>query len=217
MSTLTTDQGLIIPASGDNDNVPLSVSDLVLGTSDNGLESRLVKRYTSAADRTTRNPGPETGEVSYRADAGIYEYYTGSTWLALRPGYVAETVRSSNVSAITTTETVLDSATFTAVSGQRYKVSAVFFYQSSVAADLALCRLRWQAGGTLTSAGTEFHSSLMNCAVANRGDICVMIRTLTGVSGQITVGSTMVRSSGSGTLISAGGASQQSTLLVEIV
>lgn len=218
MSTLTSDQGLIIPAATDNDNVPLSFTDFVLGASDDGAESRLVKRYLSAADRTARNPSPIAGEVCWRLDGLIFEYYTGSAWVALRPGYVGETVRTSTIGSITTTETVLDSVTFTAVTGQRYKVSTVFFYQSTVANDLAITRFRWQAGGTLTTAGTEFHVGVMNCDIVNRGGLCVMTRTLTGVSGQITVGTTMVRSSGTGTLQSSGSASQQNnTLLVEIV
>lgn len=83
MTTLSTDQGLILPAASDADNVPTSFADFSGGLSDDGVESRLVKRYLSAADRTVRNPAPNTGEISFRADGPIYEWYTGSAWETL--------------------------------------------------------------------------------------------------------------------------------------
>lgn len=83
MTSLTTDQGLILPVASDGDNVPTAFTDFTGGLSDDGVESRLVKRYLSAADRTVRNPSPNTGEISFRADGPIYEWYTGSAWETL--------------------------------------------------------------------------------------------------------------------------------------
>lgn len=76
MTTTTTDQGLILPVSSDGDNVPQSFSDF-----NTGVESRLVKRYTSAADRTARNPTPTAGELSYLGSTGALELYSGSAWI----------------------------------------------------------------------------------------------------------------------------------------
>jgi hypothetical protein len=75
VTTLSTDQGLVLPTPPDGDNVPLSFAGY-----NTGVESRLVKRYLSAADRTARNPTPATGELSFRADQQAYEWYTGSAW-----------------------------------------------------------------------------------------------------------------------------------------
>lgn len=75
MTTQTTDQGLVLPSAPDGDNVPLSFSSY-----NAGVESRLVKRYTSTADRTARNATPAEGELSYLIDVNRYDYYTGSAW-----------------------------------------------------------------------------------------------------------------------------------------
>lgn len=84
---LTPNQGLILPDGTDNANVPLSVSELVQGTSPtNGLENRLVERYLSIADRTARNPAPVEGEFSYLADLNRYDSYNGTLWVPVMPG-----------------------------------------------------------------------------------------------------------------------------------
>jgi hypothetical protein len=75
VTTTTTDQGLTLPSSSDGDNVPTS-----FGGYNTGVESRLVKRYTSAADRTARNPTPTEGELSYLVSTGAVELYDGSAW-----------------------------------------------------------------------------------------------------------------------------------------
>lgn len=79
---VTTNQGLILPDGTDNANVPLTFTDFVT-TAGSGMENRLVQRYLSIADRTTRNPAPNEGELSYLADLNRYDTYTGSTWVPL--------------------------------------------------------------------------------------------------------------------------------------
>src|SRR3972149_3313644 len=82
MPTLTTDQGLSLAATTDADNVPVSMTAY---NGPNGVESRLVKRYLSVADRTARNPGPTEGELCYLLDLNRYESYTGAAWVPLYP------------------------------------------------------------------------------------------------------------------------------------
>lgn len=118
--------------------------------------------------------------------------------LLLQKGYVIEDVRTSSSSNFTTTELVIQSVTFTAVSTVRYKVTALQGFQSSVANDIIEVRLRYQAGGTLTSGGTQIRAVLFNCDVANRGNPVTLVGTFTGVSGQVTVGVTGVRDTGTG-------------------
>jgi hypothetical protein len=79
MTTITTDQQLTLPANGDaNDEVTAMTS------YNGGVENRLVKRYLSAADRAARNPTPNAGELSYRADGLIFEAFVSGTWQTLQ-------------------------------------------------------------------------------------------------------------------------------------
>lgn len=79
MTTQTSDQGLVIPDYPEQADGPLDFYQFATG----GLESRLVKRYANATDRTTRNPTPQANEFSVRADApGILEYWSGSAWVS---------------------------------------------------------------------------------------------------------------------------------------
>jgi len=210
MPTTTSNQGLTIPAGSDVNGVPAAF--VAYNT---GVESRLAQRFLSSADRTVRNPTPTEGELSYLADADRFDRYTGAAWTPLvTAGYVGTTLRVVSAATFTTTETVIDTLTFTADSTFRYLVTSVPSYQSSVANDLVQLRLRWQAGGTLTTGGTEFHSVLLNCAVAGRGEQAFLTRDITGLSGQVTVGLTGVRNAGTGTITMFGAASQNNVLIV---
>lgn len=134
------------------------------------------------------------------------------------PGWVGESTRSSAVNlGSPNTETVLQSLTFTADSAARYKITAVQSVQSSVAADLMQLRLRWQAGAAVTSAGTEVLTQLINQDIAGKGQIITSVITVTGLSGQVTVGVTAVRAGGTGAISSFGNVQQTNTLLVERV
>lgn len=101
---LTTNQGLILPDGTDNANVPLTFTDFVT-TPGSGMENRLVQRYLSIADRTTRNPTPIEGELSYLADLNRYETYTGTAWISLYPqwAFAADNTAFATSSAVYTT------------------------------------------------------------------------------------------------------------------
>lgn len=134
-------------------------------------------------------------------------------------GLAAESYRTTSVGTFTTTETVVQFVTFVALPGVTYEVTAVQSFQSSVANDLVQLRLRWQVGDTLTTgaSSTEFHSVLPNCDVAGRGGLAVLNRTLlpgTG-GGQVSVGVTAVRNSGSGNVNMFGSAAQVNSLIVK--
>jgi hypothetical protein len=68
VSTVTADQGLFIPAGPDSADQPFDFTSMYAQ-----LESRLVKRYATDADRTARNPSPNAGEVCYLADSARHE------------------------------------------------------------------------------------------------------------------------------------------------
>lgn len=78
MSTPTPNQGLQLPDSGDLNDVPTH-----LALYNTGVESRLVQRFTSATDRSVRDPSPTEGELSYLADIDTYEWYNGAGWVTL--------------------------------------------------------------------------------------------------------------------------------------
>jgi hypothetical protein len=131
VTTTTTDQGLILAASSDNDNVPQSMSDYN-GTSGagTGVESRLVKRYTSTADRTTRNTAPATGELSFRTDISGYEYWAGSAWVPWPERYSA--VKSANTArSSTTTRTADPHLTLTVRANVSYTLSGLLILSSA--------------------------------------------------------------------------------------
>jgi hypothetical protein len=141
VTTLSTDQGLTLPEADDGDNVPQSFDDY-----NDGVESRLVKRYTSSADRTTRNPTPTEGELSYLTSTDTYETYTGSAWaelLASRPrGIVAAPTISSSDGTATganTTEVrdaVLGNYQVTLSTGRRYRVTYTGAQANTATADV---------------------------------------------------------------------------------
>lgn len=217
--TFTTNQGLIVADPTDVNDVPASMTELLTGggTPANGLENRLVQRYLSSVDRTARNPSPFEGEFSYLTDSNVFQYYDGAAWVNFQKGFVADASRSSSVGAITTTEIITDQLTFTAVAGLRYKLTFNGSMQSNNTADIGSYRLRWQAGATLTNAGTQFDIDAMTFPITNKMLIC-RVATVTGIpAGQTSIGVGMVRTSGAGTITAGAGANQLSTLILEIV
>ena len=84
----TANQGLIVADPTDVNDVPASLTELLTGggTPAFGLENRLVQRYLGSVDRTTRNPTPNEGELSYLIDTNVYEWYNGAAWVESAPG-----------------------------------------------------------------------------------------------------------------------------------
>lgn len=108
-------------------------------------------------------------------------------------GAATESVRTTNFPGITT-EVVVQSVSFNAISGAGYMIYADQHYQSSVVNDIIRTRLRYAAGGTVTTAGTLLKIVNPNCAVANRGDLVSISKLFVAPStGQFTIGVTMER------------------------
>jgi hypothetical protein len=81
MPDISPNQGLSLPDADDNANGPLAFDNY-----NDGVENRLVQRFTSTTDRTVRNPTPNTGELSYIANLDEYQRYLASTgiWKSVR-------------------------------------------------------------------------------------------------------------------------------------
>lgn len=131
------------------------------------------------------------------------------------PGWVGEVLRGpgATVGPFTTTEQVVQSFTFTAAAGARYKVTAHQHVRSSVAGDTVQLRLRRESGPSLTTSGTQFDTTNQGCLTTNL--ISVLMGTFTGMTGQVTVGVTAVRLSGTGNITMDGFSTASSKLLVE--
>jgi hypothetical protein len=131
------------------------------------------------------------------------------------PWYMAESLRDSSSPTFTTTETVVDSVTFTGVAQDRYLMLWAGHFQSSVANDLCQIRFRWQSGGSLTTSGTQFLSVTPNCDIANRAMAIGLMRSVVpGVAGTVSMGVTAVRNTGSGTIAMNGSSTQNAILTV---
>ena len=220
--SLTTNQGLIVPDPTDVNDVPASVSELLSGgvTPSAGMENRLVQRFTSSTDRAARRPSPNEGELSYLINTNAYEFYNGSAWVNIAKGYVTDLTRVVNSANVTTTETVLDFVTFTAVTGAFYKLTWNGNARSSIANDVALVRFRYQAGAALTTAGTQFYITQISfpTALANNGPSFNFCKVISGIAaGQTSIGVTIIRSSGSGTISSLGSGTWEVSTLLESV
>ena len=133
---------------------------------------------------------------------------------AQTPGWVAEDIRTTSSGTFTTTETVLQWATFTAVNVARHKITALQGVQSTAAGDLIRVRLRWEGGGTLTTGGTQLLALLPNADIATKGTLLTMVATVTGLTGSVSMGVTAVRDTGTGTISSFGAAGRQEHLVL---
>ena len=189
---------------------------LIEGKADPPTNNFLI--YASAAARTAAST-PAEGMLSYLLDAQRIDRYNGSVWVPIGGQYIGEVSRTSSIGTFTTTETTLDTVTFTMPDpAARIKVTWVGPYQSTVANDLVEIHLRWKAGASLDATGTSFASVLPNCDVAGRGSVVSIVRTATGITaGQVTVGATALRNAGSGNVTMFGSAQSQASLLVEYV
>jgi hypothetical protein len=80
-------------------------------------------------------------------------------------------------------------ATFTAIAAAKYQVHFDGAYQASAGAPaLATFRLRWAAGATVTTAGTQFRIVATHAPVVSSNTPISMDGTFTPGAGQVTVG-----------------------------
>ena len=156
---LTTNQGLILPDGTDNANVPLTFTDFVT-TAGSGVENRLVQRYLSIADRTTRNPAPNEGELSYLNDLNRYETYTGATWIPLIPQH----------------SFAFDATGFTSSSVVYTTVGASILGVTVVVPPSGQIRVDWGANMDNTAVGTVYIAPQLNSgAVVGAGAVLVPV------------------------------------------
>lgn len=174
MTGITTDQGLILPVGTDVNDVVTHLASYTGATGvtsgQTGVESRLVKRYLSATDRTARNPTPATGELSFRIDAAVYEYYTGAVWAPVTAKYPETILKGVNVTnagnpiATTSGTTEMDLAklqltnfNIPMVTGSYYVARFLLTVTNTIASDTFDVRLRANTPVTGTQIGRLDH------------------------------------------------------------
>jgi hypothetical protein len=238
MTTTTTDQGIIVPLGSDLNDMVTALAQL-LGSSTvtpglsgtGGVESRLIKRYLSAADRAARNPTPATNEVTIRADnPGILEYYTGAAWVQVGQQLPARlmaapktTVTNGTVtSGLTETrDDILGTYVFTGVSGRFYRVTYANLIGNGTAADLYNVRIR-DGGASTPTAGSPLlaETAWVPFATGGAGRTPIPLSDVFQVSSGVhTIATFGFRSTGSGaftaTSPAANGGSMPRSLYVE--
>jgi hypothetical protein len=73
-------QGFPYPALSDAANGPVAFQNLA-----QAIEKRVVMVFADAAARTAAVAAPTAGMFSFLTTTGVFEYYTGTAWIALRP------------------------------------------------------------------------------------------------------------------------------------
>jgi len=161
MPTTTSNQGLTIPVGSDVNGVPAAF--VAYNT---GVESRLVQRFLSGADRTVRNPTPVAGELSYLASTDTFERYNGLTWTPIPGQVISRGSRSTNSSTTTTVEIpVLRVDGIPVISGRAYVIRVNNFgLNTTVNGDAVIARLRYSNAGLATVASTELTALRINIA-----------------------------------------------------
>lgn len=124
--------------------------------------------------------------------------------------YIDDNIKVANVTSASATEVVVDSMTWTAVTGERYKLHFDAAFQGSTAGDIVELRMRYKAGATVDATGTQFGIVRFRVEVVNSPVPVSMERVVSGIAaGQTTIGVTVNRQAGAGTVQINGAATSE--------
>lgn len=145
MTNVSADQGLVLQLGTDPANEPSAQT-----AYNAGAESRLVKRYTSIADRTTRNAAPNEGEFSHLADVDRLEVYDGANWMSAytRSVWASPRIAVGAGQVLTQSNTTLQNVTALVVAlptAGTFRWYTTIFYDASQVADIKFA-FTWPAG-----------------------------------------------------------------------
>lgn len=136
MSTVTSNQGIVIPVGTDGADNPTAFVNNVAG-----VESRLMQRFTNLADRTARNPIPVEGQYADMATENRTDAYDGSSYISgTARGLYARRMRTSNAVAINNSIALVSDATLTVPldATGTYTFRGRIYYDAAAAADIRL-------------------------------------------------------------------------------
>lgn len=80
MATTTPHQAFPVPTATDDPDIPGDLLALA-----NAIEKRVAGVYASVADRTSKVPAPQEGQVAFLKDTDSWTFYNGSAWAAMFP------------------------------------------------------------------------------------------------------------------------------------
>jgi hypothetical protein len=136
MSTVTPNQGIVIPVDADSADAPQAFTDQTAG-----LESRVVLRYTNLADRAARNLAPVEGQITDLAAENRMDAYDGAAYIsAAVRGLYARRMRTTNAAAINASTVLVSDAVLTVAldTTGTYRFNGRIYYDSSATADIKL-------------------------------------------------------------------------------
>lgn len=146
MPTDTTDQQITTPVGTDAADNPVAFVNMIAD-----VEPRLVRSYTTEADRTARMLSLSENAISTLATEDRVEIYSGTTHISLYNRALFSQPRLSAAFNLTLSSTALQSVTgmvFAAPAAGTFAFRGVIYYTSSTAADIKFAFLL-PAGGTI--------------------------------------------------------------------
>lgn len=194
-------------------NCLLTGSAVVGGSGEPGSPFEIEAGGVTLVTSVTHPGSPFQGQVIYETDTGQAYTYVSSTWEPLstlgKVGYGQAVADQGSIAGTTVALTNL-TASFTAIAGRRYRVSAKVEPRSTVSGDVVWLFLRDGVGGTVLQTAKVQLSSV------GIGVSKVLIwSNNASISGAKTYSLEMQRVSGSGTVISGASATEPAFVLVE--
>lgn len=161
MSANTPDQQITYPTGGDLADNPDAFINMLADA-----EQRLVRTYTTTADRTARMLVLAENEVSGLADTDRLEVYSGTRHVSLAARSHSSLLRrTTDAAAIVSSTALVSDATLVAplLTNSTYMFDGVIWYASSTVADFKLAFttptftvMRWTAFGLDVAAAGQF-------------------------------------------------------------
>ncbi len=178
MTTNTTDQQLTLPTDPDTADNPVAFTNFVAG-----VEQRLVRRYTTEADRTARMLVLNENDLSTLATENRVDCYDGTNHISLaQRALFAAPFRTADAAAIVSNTVLQSDAVLTVAlpTAGRFQFDLTLYYDSSTTADLkvafawpALATARWGMHGPATTVAAGVGDGVFN-TVASSGTSIVI-------------------------------------------
>ena|SRR5688500_18955752 len=129
--------------------------------------------------------------------------------------WIDDNVKVANTTSASTTEVVVDSMTWTAVANEKVLLHFDATFQGTIVGDIVEIKMRYKAGASVDATGTLFGIKRVRVEVANSATSVTMARVATGIAaGQTTIGVTINRASGTGTVQMNGAATSETAMNV---
>lgn len=127
------------------------------------------------------------GDRYYAVDTGKSYTHNGTDFIQDPPCIVAQSTRTANASGIGATETAIDTWTFTAISGHKYRLSWLGSIEGVDACEL---RCRYAAGASVARTDTLIKASYYQPSATNKAITYHLDIPMVGIlpAGQVTVG-----------------------------